>query len=998
MNTREFFSLILPESGIRYLADLKTAEGTTGAFTFFRHYPQEDIATMASAAMQMDDDGYTVYFACAGFAEPTQAIDKKTGEPRVNKRGQPVMEYRTQALATHARAMWVDIDCGEAKAAKGSGYATKKEAVAAVVQFVKAVGIPAPLVVDSGGGLHCYWPFSQDVPKDWWVRVSRVWRAVIQHFALRSDPARDVDIASVLRPVGTHNRKGDEPRRVRAINENVVVSDPAEFAKQLVSVCKQLGVKPAAVAPKAKGASINDDLMATSYMPSYAEIVVQHCGQLANFASVLGDVEEPVWRAALGLLKHAEDGQRLAHEWSSGHPEYNADDTQAKLDRWEAGPTTCAHFEQVNPDGCAGCARKGKVKSPIQLGYAAPEVPETPAAPVEVVNGQQVKHEAVPLPPGYREHPDGGVTTSMVDPDGVVHWLHFSRVLFQPVTRIRGVDGTYMYRCRVHKLDGSVRFIDLPASLTASPKLSEELAKYEIFMTDLNQAAKHMQAYFRDYAAYIAKHAAEVRTYETYGWHHDNDEFIIGDRCFSKDGTLKKVILTGNAEARLNTAFSATYGTAEDWIDGINTMYNRPLMEPLQYVVCSGFGSLLGVFQSADYKGIAVALTGAKTAKGKTTVCRAALTAFGRPDGMTISTSKGATLNARSAVMSTHRNIPVLIDELTNIDPEDLSNLLYATANGQDKLRMDSGARLREALTWNLTTFITANDDLFAKLASGKLNSQAESVRVFEISTRDYPIPQLPLDEVLQATSKINSSVGVVGEQFIKYVVQHVGEVQAYLSMARQLILDSAERVASAEYRFHRMHAECTLAAAHILHKLGIVQFDLNLLLGWLTDHLNRLCIAVENNTPQTEDSLHALVTALSSRTLVTYGFRTKRTDGVEEPLQKPRDEIVGRYVIGDKFTAEFYHGKLFLSLSAVKQWCVDNRVDWAEVHAEGLASGLIVEMPGQNNRVHLGKGTPISSGQSRVVCIDAHKLHGEGHLQLVAAVAKPSAQAANAR
>ena len=76
----------------------------------------------------------------------------------------------------------------------------------------------------------------------------------------------------------------------------------------------------------------------------------------------------------LGVVKHCTDPEQNAHDHSRGHPGYSPDETEAKLDAWTAGPTTCAEFEKHEPAACAGCEHRGKIKSPIVLGYPAPAV------------------------------------------------------------------------------------------------------------------------------------------------------------------------------------------------------------------------------------------------------------------------------------------------------------------------------------------------------------------------------------------------------------------------------------------------------------------------------------------------------------------------------------------------------------------------------------------------------------------------------------------------
>ena len=104
-----------------------------------------------------------------------------------------------------------------------------------------------------------------------------------------------------------------------------------------------------------------------------------------------------------------------------------------------------------------------------------------------------------------------------------------------------------------------------------------------------------------------------------------------------------------------------------------------------------------------------------------------------------MSGEKGATMNARYAFLGAFKNIPVLMDELTSIDPAQMSELSYQISMGQEnhRLQAKSGAvQFADQNTWGMSPFVTANDDLHSKLAAHQNNSQAEAVRVIQVRDR----------------------------------------------------------------------------------------------------------------------------------------------------------------------------------------------------------------------------------------------------------------------
>lgn len=80
------------------------------------------------------------------------------------------------------------------------------------------------------------------------------------------------------------------------------------------------------------------------------------------------EVSEPEWYAALSIVGNLEDGNKLAHTISSGHPAYSFKDTESKLAKAMAasGPRTCQNIDSLS-DKCKQCPHYGKVTSPILL-------------------------------------------------------------------------------------------------------------------------------------------------------------------------------------------------------------------------------------------------------------------------------------------------------------------------------------------------------------------------------------------------------------------------------------------------------------------------------------------------------------------------------------------------------------------------------------------------------------------------------------------------------
>ena len=98
------------------------------------------------------------------------------------------------------------------------------------------------------------------------------------------------------------------------------------------------------------------------------DYILKECKFLEwNFTSPT-EVSEPEWYAALSIVGNLENGNKLAHTMSSGHPAYSHKDTESKLAKAMAasGPRTCQNIDSIS-DKCRTCPHYGKVTSPILL-------------------------------------------------------------------------------------------------------------------------------------------------------------------------------------------------------------------------------------------------------------------------------------------------------------------------------------------------------------------------------------------------------------------------------------------------------------------------------------------------------------------------------------------------------------------------------------------------------------------------------------------------------
>lgn len=275
--------------GVHYIA-----EPAHGGFT---HHPVKTIAGALVKAREISDAGRNAYFACAEYL---------------------TAENRKAENAAGARAIWLDIDCGEAKAAAGKGYPTKHAAIKGLIEFCRATGLPEPnIVVDSGNGLHVYWYFTTLIPRDEWRVLAAKLKMLAVRYGLRADPSRTADIASVLRVPGTMNWKNPDSPKPVTLKRLGTLLDFAVFAEALDAASPE--VMPVTGNPFAAALTVD-------YLP-LLETPENILRVKAMLAAIPADCGRDDWLRVCWSVKATgwTCAENLAREWSQTAPDKYAE-------------------------------------------------------------------------------------------------------------------------------------------------------------------------------------------------------------------------------------------------------------------------------------------------------------------------------------------------------------------------------------------------------------------------------------------------------------------------------------------------------------------------------------------------------------------------------------------------------------------------------------------------------------------------------------------------
>jgi hypothetical protein len=353
LNTKQFLELITP-NGLLCIAKKMEPKG-------YSQIPVRSHEDAAKVALHLDAKGETVFFALASFKE-THLNDFQ--QERVK---------RTRTNVDSLKALWLDIDFKSA----GGSLAT---AMLALSDFQTKTGFAKPTaIVHSGNGIHVYWALVKAIPLAEWLSLAQAFKALCQLHDLPADHMCTADASRVLRPPGTHNRKG-EAKLVRILGiEPTRKYEPDGLMKMMPGTDTNTSI-PAHL----QGLRTTNEFSGSNHVrqTSYKELV-RNCAVMKHVMLTGGaEQDEPEWNSTLLLLKYIDGGHKLVHPMSSKHIGYDRDSTEEKWQQKMAadttGPTLCDTFEGWHPEKCAGCPiyKSKKQKTPLSLAYVNPEPPQ----------------------------------------------------------------------------------------------------------------------------------------------------------------------------------------------------------------------------------------------------------------------------------------------------------------------------------------------------------------------------------------------------------------------------------------------------------------------------------------------------------------------------------------------------------------------------------------------------------------------------------------------
>lgn len=848
---------------------------------------------------------------------------------------------RTHDNADALQSFWVDIDCGPGKSdidettKRPEGYESQVEGLTALREFCAKLNLPKPLLVNSGNGLHAYWPLKEEVPAAEWDFIAKRFRAACIEHKFYID-TKVFEASRVLRPLGTFNFKGDSKGEPEKPVTLLYKAGPFDLA----SIRDALGVPEGRTnglfgQPRAeRKLTALGAAMAANVESSFAKIMQRTakndgCPQLGNCYLQRATLSEPRWFDALSVAKFCTDRDTAIHKISEGHPDYDPDAVERKA-LGIKGPHTCEEFEINNPGGCDGCPHKGKIKSPIVLGKLIARSSgvvtiEEPAGEGTTGGKASAVHAIPEYPFPYFRGKNGGIYVPQ-EGDDAEPILVYENDLYV-VKRLNDPLQGDMAVLRLHlPKDGMKEFFISNVQLVEKRELCKVLASHGVVCSDKRfvYLASYLQASVR---AFQERERVEMMRAQ-FGWVENDSKFILGDREITASGTYFSPPSTTTREV---AAHIHVKGDFEKWKE-VFELYNKPGMEPHAFAALTAFGAPL--FKFLGHKGVLINLINNKSGTGKSTVLYMCNSVYGAP--VDLASTWQDTLAAKLHKLGVLNNLPYTLDEMTNMEIKDVSNLSYGISQGRGKDRMKQSSNEMRAnqTSWATMALGSSNAALTERLAGGKNNPEGELMRLLE-----YPIDNngvIPTDVAKHMFDhQLRENYGHAGEIYIKWLVSNKEEAVTS-ALEIQAKIDKEAKLIQRE-RFWSAAIAANMTGGLIAKKLGLINWNLMDIYMWavgkLVPTLRESCA-----TPSSEvsaivgDYIHRHIQNM----LVVDGEIDRRTSKFSAPLVEPKGPLLIRYEPDTK--------KMFLMAKAFKEDCIKVQINYKDTINQLRTKGILID------------------------------------------------------
>lgn len=926
LNTHDFLRAVLPAKG-RYSVAYKRP---SGAFT---HIYVDDLDSV--------EKHFSDYNGRANVYFTTGALHRNS-------------ETATKSDIASKRAFYIDLDVGEDKP-----YLTLQDAVTALRTFCDSFTpkLVKPIIVHSGNGLQAYWTIAEDVTESAWSSVARSLKALTHAKGLECDTTCTADSARVLRAPGTINLKGNNTAKVMYGGEG-----PKPFAYYETMFGAEL-----ATVPNTRlfdGVYINEAMRGldetTKILTGYSgtkkfiKIISDTGCNIARdyLATKVCTASEPEWRAMLSLANVCEDREDAIIMVSEGHPGYVKDAAMRKAEA-TSGAYSCNTLRDIfGENGCTSCPHRNRISNPISLAIAQEIV--SLEIPRQTGNTKVKDTVQVQLPYGYYFRGQGIFTRAQVKEsetdEGGPQEIMIYPVPFYATNRYSDPVEGESVSFRLHRgLDGILEFILPMNKLVKRDTLQTCLAAYGVIAFD----AGHLAVLHRYVGIFAQKLQAEQKAIEMHarcGWSEDNTEFVIGERAYTAQ---KEYSFPAAAGLKQLTKKMSLAGDFETWKE-VLSLYEDKSLVAHRFALCAAIGA--PVLKLVGECGATINFYSKRSGTGKTTLLRVINSVFGHPKDLML--SQNDTYAAKINRLGIMGSLPVTVDEVTSMTPEETSKFLYSITDGRERNRLSSKANVERTNNsqWMTQVITSSNAELAGKLELHNKSPEGEMARVIDVHA------MLPKDAQPQAVDKVLSLIrdnyGWLGHHIASYIVKNRDSIETEINNFRDVITSKFNPSSNERFYFN------TLISAYmgsvLTERLTGWKADRLELVQWFHERIKELRNNFGEIDRSISNSFNEFLNENRDRILVVNSVADSRSPATgggmfvaqDKFIRDARQKVVARWEPDTR--------TLWIVRSEFNRWANERRINTRELLRE-----MTETFPGSfiNERKRISKGTSLDLG-----------------------------------
>jgi hypothetical protein len=393
---------------------------------------------------------------------------------------------------------------------------------------------------------------------------------------------------------------------------------------------------------------------------------------------------------------------------------------------------------------------------------------------MRIVDGRLTTH--LSITDGY---PTGAVQVDDPNDPSGKKWVTKKLLEYRLVRAERLLDGAQRRSATVltfqRERDGDVS-IEFDNGDFAEPKSFYKKMQGEGLYVGRQQAAKFMDSFMTEFLQQMQRARSASQIAGRCGWTEDFTGFVLGQQLYRGTGTEN--IRAAGAVDEMEGYHSA--GDYNRWRRAFDIALSGGVDR--QCVLALSIAGPLMAFTGVD--GAMMNVYSPESGVGKSTLGDAALSIWGSPK--VLGKNFRDTNNATFKLAAVTGNMPMVIDEFTNIEGKALSDYIYTITQGRERHRLDASAKVHtSAARWCLAAICTSNNSVHEKLQDFRRDAEAEAARVFELRLHPLPIDPNTIGQIKLDLQALRSDYGFLGPELVKLFMSKPSDFWRQQVMAR---------------------------------------------------------------------------------------------------------------------------------------------------------------------------------------------------------------------